>query len=308
MVMRAHLSGTAGAVTAAAALAMLGLAAPGAAATTAGAHSGGTWGQAHEVLGALAWSGVVSVSCASPGSCSAGGYLLSDSRSPQQAMVVSEKKGAWGKAEVVPGSATLNTGGQGLIFSVSCASPGNCSAGGTLDVGKQAFVVDQKNGHWGTVLPIPGMGEVDSLSCASAGNCSAGGGMFAVSETNGTWGTAEQIPGLAAVSAGGQAFITSVSCASAGNCSAGGYTASQTGFQQEGFVVSQHNGTWGTAQQIPGLAALNRDGSAQVRSVSCASADNCSAGGYYLGHSGFQQGFVVTSTPAPGAPRSRSPA
>src|SRR5216683_2641160 len=37
-------------------------------------------------------------------------------------------------------------------------------------------------------------------------------------------------------------------------------------------------GTWGTAIEVPGIAALNQ-AYASVRSVSCASAGNCSAGG-----------------------------
>jgi hypothetical protein len=32
---------------------------------------------------------------------------------------------------------------------------------------------------------------------------------------------------------------------------------------------------WGTAEAVPGLAALNRGGDAQVVSVSCSSAGNC---------------------------------
>src|SRR5258708_3178167 len=41
------------------------------------------------------------------------------------------------------------------------------------------------------------------------------------------------------------------------------------------------NGTWRTAREIPGTAALNRGGHAQVNSVSCSSPGNCSAGGWY---------------------------
>src|SRR5580693_3294794 len=40
-------------------------------------------------------------------------------------------------------------------------------------------------------------------------------------------------------------------------------------------------GTWGKAEEIPGIAALNKGGEAALTSVSCASAGNCSAGGYY---------------------------
>jgi hypothetical protein len=38
--------------------------------------------------------------------------------------------GVWGTAKELPGSAALNTGGSASIVSVSCSSPGDCSAGG----------------------------------------------------------------------------------------------------------------------------------------------------------------------------------
>jgi hypothetical protein len=112
-----------------------------------------------------------------------------------------------------------------------------------------------------------------------------------VSEKKGRWGKAEQVPGLAALSRGGDALITSLSCASAGNCSGGGYTS--VDFHDQGFVVSQKNGTWGKARRVPGLAALNTGRSAFIISVSCGSAGNCSAGGFYT-TSRHLQAFVVS--------------
>src|SRR5262249_57432994 len=38
-------------------------------------------------------------------------------------------------------------------------------------------------------------------------------------------------------------------------------------------------GTWGTAEKVPGTAALNQGGIAEISSVSCASAGHCSASG-----------------------------
>jgi hypothetical protein len=60
----------------------------------------------------------------------------------------------------------------------------------------------------------------------------------------------------------------------------------------QGFVVSQENGVWGKAIEVPGLGALNRGGDAGVLSVSCGSAGSCAAGGQYKDSSGFQ-GFVA---------------
>ncbi len=62
------------------------------------------------------------------------------------------------------------------------------------------------------------------------------------------------MPGLAALNTGGYADVNSVSCASAGNCAAGGYYADSSGHGQA-FVVSETNGTWGTAIEVPGTGS-----------------------------------------------------
>jgi D-alanine-D-alanine ligase-like ATP-grasp enzyme len=287
-------------------------------------ETNGTWGTAQKVPGLAAlnkkYAGVTSMSCASAGNCSAGGYYTYDSELNDQAFVVSETNGTWHTAEEVPGTAALNTGGAATVNSVSCVSAGHCSAGGSYvdsSFDEQSFVVGEKNGTWGIAEEVPGTAAlskgvnagVHSVSCASAGNCGAGGQYtnsfnheqaFVVGEKNGTWGTAEEVPGTAALNAGGNAQITSVSCASAGNCSAGGYYTDSSGANQA-FVVGETNGTWGTAEEVPGTAALNAGGNAQITSVSCASAGNCSAGGYYGSispglNSGGSQAFVVGET------------
>ena len=51
--------------------------------------------------------------------------------------------------------------------------------------------------------------------------------------------------------------------------------------------------TWGQAEPVPGLAALNQGHSAYVISVSCRSAGNCGAGGDYNDAAGHTQAFVV---------------
>jgi len=109
--------------------------------------------------------------------------------------------GTWGKAEQVPGTATLNKGGSAQITSLSCASPGNCGAGGVYTDGS-------------------GRGQV-----------------FVVDESNGTWGGAEQVPGTADLNKGG-AQIAAVSCASVSHCGAGGFYVDNSG-RLEAFVVSE---------------------------------------------------------------------
>src|SRR6266852_4641285 len=75
----------------------------------------------------------------------------------------------------------------------------------------------------------------------------------------GTWGTAMEVPGLGSLNQGGNAQLASVSCASAGNCAAGGFYTDGSGHTQA-FVVSQANGTWAKAIEVPGSGTLNTAG------------------------------------------------
>ena len=118
--------------------------------------------------------------------------------------------------------------------------------------------------------------------------------------SGGTWGKAIAIPGLRRLNTGGSADISAVSCPAPGDCEvAGYYTASDT--SQQGFLVSQRNGIWGRAINVPGLVSLNVGNShvgksASVDSVSCAAPGDCSAGGQYTAKSGLLEAFVATET------------
>jgi hypothetical protein len=224
------------------------------------AIAAGSWRTAIEVPGLAALNArglavVNSVSCASAGNCSAGESYRGRSGA-LQAFVASERNGRWGKAIEVPGLAALNAGRLASVSSVSCASAGNCGAGGSYRDGSGAFQA------------------------------------FVASERNGRWGKAIEVPGSGALNTGGNAVVNSVSCGSAGNCAAGGrYVDGSGGFSA--FVASERNGRWGKAIEVPGSGALNTGGHAVVYSVSCGSAGNCTAGGSYTDGSGNRQGFVV---------------
>jgi hypothetical protein len=289
----------------------------------------GTWGPAEEVPGTAALNQggdatVESLSCRAVGDCSAGGTYASGSSTGApsgQAFVVGEVNGRWGTAEEVPGTAALNVGGQALVNSVSCASPGNCGAGGQYGarfgkyLGFAAFVVSEVNGRWGTAEEEPGTAalnkgrdaQLTSVSCPSAGNCAAGGQyesspdnqqMYVANQVDGTWQSAEEIPGSGALNTGDFAFLAQVSCGSAGNCAAGGSYAATAGDQA--FLVTEANGTWQMAEQVPGSATLNNAGFAGTFALSCPGPDECSAGGYYTyqasGQTHHQSAFVISET------------
>ena len=274
----------------------------------------GAWGKAEEVPGTAVLNAggeatINSLSCRSLGDCSAGGSYK-DASGHTQVFVINETSGAWGKAEEVPGMAVLNAGGSAGVNSLSCRSAGNCSAGGYYDDASghiQAFVVNERSGTWGNGEEVPGTAVlnaggdawVNSLSCSSTGNCSAGGSYkdasghyqaFVVNETSGAWGKAEEVPGTASLNAGGGAFVSSLSCSPAGNCSEGGYYTDASDHTQA-FVVNETSGTWRKAEEVPGTAALNADGDAEVSALSCSSAGHCSAGGYYDGRLGPRPGL-----------------
>jgi hypothetical protein len=255
------------------------------------------------------------VLCASAGNCTASGDYA-DRHGHIQGFVASERDGSWSRAIPMPGLAALNIGGNAEIFSMSCASAGNCAAGGFytsrhagLRDHYQGFVADERDGTWSRAIQVPGLAalntggnaQVFSVSCGAPGNCAAGGYYhdrhsdfyaFIASERHGRWGPATEVPGLPELGLGGRlSQIDSVSCGSAGNCAAGGEYYSKNG--QQGFIATERHGRWSNAIQVPGLAALNAGGGAEVVSVSCIPAGNCAAGGYYTGRHDDQQGFVT---------------
>ncbi len=240
-----------------------------------------------------------SLSC-SPGgnNCVAAGWYEDDSGSSRgfNSFVVSEKNGHWGKALALRG---LSPSKFVELKKISCGTAGNCSAGGTLG-GSDAFVVSEKNGTWGKTMVVPGLSAldtgneatVDQMSCPSAGNCTAGGNYFdtqddefvwVATEKNGTWGTATTVPGLNALAAGAFADVQAISCVTAGDCAASGTYQDGTvpGRDFQGWVATEKNGTWGSAIELPNLAALNTGKNVEGLVVSCASPGNCAAGGSF---------------------------
>jgi hypothetical protein len=199
---------------------------------------------------------VYSASCRGVGACAVGGYYT-DASGKSEAFVESEKKGVWRPAVEVPGPAALNVGGSAAVYSVSCGAVGNCAVGG--------YYRD------------------------SSGHSQA----FVASQTKGVWSAAVEVPGTAALNLSGYAAVDAVSCGAVGNCSASGHYFDGSGHYQV-FVVSENKGVWGTAVEVPGIAALNVGGDARLRSLSCHAAGECSGGGHYLDGSGHYQVFVVT--------------
>lgn len=257
---------------------------------------------------------LLTMSCAAAGDCSAGGFYT-DHVGHAQAFAFSQKNGKWGKALEVPRSASLNAAGGAEISAVSCATPGNCSAGGYYEAHAhryQAFVVGQRKGSWGKaeevphsgVLNVGGSAAISNIACLAVGDCSASGyyqskasasEIFVVSEHKGRWGNAVPLPGSGKLNVGGNSEVYAFACATVGNCSAGGFYKDGSGHIQA-LVASQPKGIWGKARQAPGSGALNTGGQAAITGLSCAGTGQCSAGGVYADGSGHNQAFVINQS------------
>ena len=264
-----------------------------------------------------------SVSCASAGNCAAVG-LYRDSLGGEQGLLLSETGGTWSTG--VRATAPANAESQQPVvdvFSVSCPSAGDCSAVGEYGDSsgyEQAVLLSETGGTWAAGieatppandLPYPGPGVVlGSLSCASAGDCSAVGSYpdrsvngqgLLLGQTAGAWtaGVQATLPANAGSVALG-VDIGSVSCPSVGDCSAvGDYTDSSA--RRQGLLLTETGGTWspGVETTLPANAGPNPN--VAVRSVSCASAADCSAVGSYIDSSDNTQGLLL-SAPAPPTP------
>jgi hypothetical protein len=290
----------------------------GVAPTSAGSHAAGApaaaagrvhWGRAQAVPGLAALNkgyhaSVTAISCWGAGGCVAAGFFT-DRDGHSQAFVVRERKGRWGKATEVPGTAALNKGGNAAVGSVSCARTSVCVAVGTYTdkAGNQRwFTVTERDGRWAAAAPVPQPtlhdAAISLVSCAAAGLCLAGGTFtdasnipeaWVMTTVNGRWHPALEVPGITALNVGPYVSVDALSCASAGNCVAGGqYSTCATCITGNGFaptypyVVTEAHGRWGTAEEVPGLGTLLSDGAdADTTVAACPSAGNCTAAGYY---------------------------
>lgn len=232
----------------------------------------------------ISQSAVLSVSCAWAGDCAAVG-IGSDL---SQGLLLTETAGNWEPA--------ITSNGE--LDSVSCSSPGNCSAVGTDNA--QGLLLTETGGRWakGVEAVLPGnaittdaeqLVGIPSVSCAAPGYCSAVGTYYddtntiqglLLTETAGTWASGvEALPanpddGLS-VSAG----PSSVSCPSPGTCSAVGTYVDGSG-HEVGLLLSENAGDWSTGVEAS-LPADAQTPTSSLDSVSCPSPGNCTAAGHY---------------------------
>lgn len=250
------------------------------------------------------------VSCVSAGDCVAVGHYFTGSG--YLPLILTETAGVWGPIQQPSLSGLTpapSSPPNASLFSVSCASAGNCVAVGSYDDtngNNDPLILTESAGVWAAtqqpaltgLTPAAGIAPSDylySVSCASAGNCVAVGFYYdtninfeplILTETAGAWSATQQpaISGLTpAPSTAPSEFLNGVSCASAGNCTAVGEYYDTNG-HWEALILTETVGAWVATQQ-PSLSGLSPAPSAVpsvfLSGVSCASAGNCTAVGYY---------------------------
>jgi hypothetical protein len=258
-----------------------------------------------------------SVSCTSPGNCTAVGQFL-NSTGGNEAFTMTSTGGVWGTARPAVFPADIqNTSLDSVFNSVSCASPGNCTAVGqfkNITGGFEAFTMTSTNGVWALARPavfvdfvqdVSKYGLFTSVSCASPGSCTAVGLVrnsdftnkaFTMTSTNGEWGTARPAVFPAPTQSSSlSSNFNSVSCASPDNCTAvGRFQNAVDDFQA--FTMTSTGGDWDYAQPAQFNAGLqNIEPDDVLRSVSCATPGNCTAVGDFMNSINNKEAFTYTS-------------
>jgi len=267
------------------------------------------------------------ISCASVGNCVAVGQYT-DTANNQQGLAVAETGGTFATAVEValPGNAMATARAQtASLNGVSCSSVGNCSAVGnyTDSTGsEQTMAVTIANGTAATAVEasLPAnafatvgqqFAELDAVSCSSVGNCTAVGDYaiapsnqqaMSLNETSGGWSTAVEVASPASTSTNPTGTLHSISCTSAGNCTAVGNYA-DTASTLSLMVATQNGGSFGAAALVaPPSAAPSSQRTANFTGVSCPSAGNCTAVGFFTDAAGDFEPLTSTQSSGTFAP------
>jgi hypothetical protein len=174
---------------------------------------------------------------------------------------------------------------------VSCPPTGPCVAVGQVAAeGSSDYTATVSTagtgGAFGQSTVVGPAGSVfEGLSCSASGSCTAVGTTYSGSTedsiadtmSGGTFGTPLAVTLPTGAVAGGINGLSSVACSSPGNCIAVGYFETSPG-TTTGMVATQSNGTFSPAVAV---AAPLGTTTSELESVSCASANNCTAVGSY---------------------------
>ena len=199
---------------------------------------------------------------------------------------------------------------------MSCASAGNCSAGGAFTDSRgriEGLLLSEVHGTWRAPVSLTApkgaasdpQVTITSISCASATSCAAvgtyqdahgDGQSFVASDVHGTWRPAREVV-LPANRAGANqnSSLHSVSCSSVGDCTAvGTYVDSSPAGRTQAVAVTEVNGVWRSGYQLRLPLTANLDPFVSVSQIACSHGGDCSAVGSFTDADGVTQGLVVS--------------
>ena len=172
---------------------------------------------------------------------------------------------------------------DGALSGIACTSSSNCFAVGSyINGSSNQTLIEQWNGSSWSVLPSPNVGSgynyLVAVTCASTTQCFAvgyAGNQTLIEQWNGSSWTIVPSPNVSGALAN---FLTSVTCTSQTTCLAVGYSETYNGAYSYQTLVEQWNGTSWSIVASPNASATQDN---QLLGVTCASATNCFAVGFY---------------------------
>jgi hypothetical protein len=204
---------------------------------------------------------------------------------------------------------------EGFLPAFACTSSGNCIAGGAYSDGsnnQQGVLYSELDGTWqagvpllapqGASTPNPAITLYDG-ACGAAGSCSvlgtfndhAGNGQALVADqVNGSWTRARALV-MPSDALGAQLQVQprAITCWSAGNCVAVGTYNASTMFTEQGFLATEHSGTWQAAQRVSLPADQGLNPLVALNQVACWGTGSCAAVGSYVDANGVTHAIIV---------------
>ena len=218
------------------------------------------------------------MTCASASDCWAVGYYFPENGLPSQTLVEHWNGSSWTIVTSPNSSATSN-----YLAGVTCSSASGCWAVGHYNDGSNSqTLIERWNGISWSIVTSPNTSgttknELFGLICASASECWAVGYYFKsnsaplIEQWNGTSWTIVSAPQVY------RDELHGVACASASECwSAGSWTYFSGAQDYINTLIEQWNGTSWARVDSPNVHLQN-----SLNGVTCASASDCWAVGYY---------------------------
>jgi hypothetical protein len=240
-----------------------------------------------------------SVACPSPSTCvGLGSYSDRSHRFP--ILVMTGTGSQWHAIAVSLPNHASSVGPDPLAM--ACPAPSRCVGVGAYfarsPANTEGLIVTSSGSTWSAMhAPLPSNASttpsaaLNAVACASATVCTA----------TGSYTTTDQYAAGLLITRAGTAWhafevtasLKAVACASSSMCIvAGSYIDGKGADQSEGILLAGTGSSW-TAVRAPLPPNAARNPGAALESVTCPTANMCTAAGYYTDTSGHQDGLVV---------------